>query len=212
MSRLSPLDEASLSDAQRALFDAINSGPRAQRRATPDPSAPQGATSTPSAGQGATSIKLGLSGPFSVWLRAPTIGDAAQSFGAVVRFGTALPERIKEIAICTVGAHYQAKFEFAAHGPMAIAAGVSPEVVEAIRVGREPVFSEAADAASQRVARELLGEHRISAETYTEARRHFGESGLVELVTIVGYYCLVSLTLNAFEVPLTARMTDPFPD
>jgi len=146
-----------------------------------------------------------------VWLHAPTIGHAAQSFGAVVRFGTALPERIKEIAICTVGAHYQAKFEFAAHGPMAIAAGVSPDAVEALRIGRDPAFSDAADAASHRVARELLAEHRISAATYADARRHFGESGLVELVTIVGYYCLVSLTLNAFDVPLTGRMTDPFP-
>jgi 4-carboxymuconolactone decarboxylase len=191
MSRLSPLDETSLSAEQRALYESINSGPRAR--------------------QGARRDKIGLTGPFSVWLHSPTIGNAAQSFGAVVRFGTTLPERIKEIAICTVGAHYQAKFEFAAHGPMAIAAGVPALAVEAIRVGRDPAFSDAADAASHRVALELLTKHRIDAETYAEALRHFGESGLVELVTIVGYYCLVSLTLNAFDVPLTERMTDPFP-
>ena len=58
-----------------------------------------------------------------------------------MRFQTTLPERIKEIAICTVGAHYKAKFEFAAHGPMAITAGVPAAAVEAIRLGADPNFA-----------------------------------------------------------------------
>jgi len=95
---------------------------------------------------------------------------------------------------------------------MAITAGVPNEAVEAIRVGCEPGLTDPADAASYQVARELLTTHRLSAATYTEAAERFGESGLVELVSIIGYYCLICLTLNAFEVPLTAQMTDPFPD
>jgi 4-carboxymuconolactone decarboxylase len=188
MSRLSPLDESSMSDAQRALLEALNSGPRAR--------------------QG----KIAPVGPFGVWLRSPTIGHAAQSFGAAVRFETSLPERIKEIAICTVGAHYRAKFEFAAHGPMAIRAGVPAEAVEAIRVGEDPQLSDAADIASYRIARQLLTRHRLEEATYGDAVQRFGESGLVELVTVIGYYCLVCLTLNAFDVEVTERMTDPFPD
>ncbi len=188
MSRLSPLDEPMLSTQQRALYDALNNGPRARRD------------------------KIGFIGPFGVWLHSPTIGDAAQSFGAVARFKTALPERIKEIAICTVGAYYRAKFEFAAHGPMAIAAGVPAEAVEAIRVGADPGFTDAADTASYRVARALLLQHRLSDATYADAIEQFGESPLVELVSVIGYYCLVCLTLNAFDVPLTQQMKDPFPD
>jgi 4-carboxymuconolactone decarboxylase len=188
MSRLSPLDETSMSDAQRALHEALNSGPRAR--------------------QG----KIAPVGPFGVWLHAPTIGHAVQSFGAAVRFGTTLPERIKEIAICSVGAHYRAKFEFAAHGPMAIAAGVPAAAVEAIRVCEDPDLIDAADGASYRIARELLTRHRLDDATYADAVQRFGESGLVELVTVIGYYCLVCLTLNAFEVDVTPRMTDPFPD
>jgi 4-carboxymuconolactone decarboxylase len=185
MSRLSTLDEKNLAPDARAFLEALNSGPRG---------------------------KIGLIGPFAVWAHSPKIGNAAQAFGGVVRFQTALPERVKEIAICTVGAHYKAKFEFAAHGPMAIAAGVPADAVDAIRRGIEPNFADAADRASYAVARELVFEHRLSDATYSAAKNHFGEAALVDLVTIIGYYCMISLTLNAFDVPLTTRMTDPFPE
>ena len=184
MSRLSTLDEKNLEPDARAFLDALNSGPRG---------------------------KIGLIGPFGVWAHAPALGQAAQAFGGAVRFKTQLPERIKEIAICTVGSHYKAKFEFAAHGPMAIAAGVPAAAVEAIRLGVDPKLTDPADLASYRVARELLQEHRLSDATFADAKARFGEAALIELVTIIGYYCLISLTLNAFDVELTSRMTDPFP-
>ena len=182
MSRLSTLDENNLTPDARAFLDALNSGPRGK-----DPS---------------------MIGPFGVWAHAPKIGPLHQAFGGAVRFQTTLPEQIKEIAICTVGAHYKAKFEFAAHGPMAIAAGVQAAAVEAIRLGEDPNFADPADRASHRVARELLLEHRLSDTTFTGAKSRFGEAPLIELVTIIGYYCM---TLNAFDVSLTSRMTDPFP-
>jgi 4-carboxymuconolactone decarboxylase len=185
MSRLAPLTESDLNDEQRAVLDAIQSGPRG---------------------------RLGLVGPFGVFVRAPKIGMATQALGAAVRYETSLPERIKEIAICTVGAHFQAKFEFAAHGPMAIRAGVSETAVEAIRQGETPSFDEPADVVSYRVASQLLGKHRIDDATYAEATDAFGETGLIELVSVIGYYCQISLTLNAFEIPLTASMSDPFPE
>ncbi|MBX3706378.1 MAG: carboxymuconolactone decarboxylase family protein [Pseudomonadales bacterium] len=189
MNRLTPLDPAALDAAQQALLAAVESGPRAARHG-----------------------RIGLQGPFGVWLRAPTVGHAAQAFGAVLRFETRLPESVKEVAICTVGAYYQAKFEFAAHARLALAAGVDPAVVEALRTRATPPF----DAADQRLAWEvasaLLARHRLDDALYRRAQGAFGESLLVELVTLIGYYCLISLTLNAFEVPLPDSMVDPFPD
>jgi 4-carboxymuconolactone decarboxylase len=88
---------------------------------------------------------------------------------------------------------------------------VPAAAVEAIRLGADPNFTDPADRASHRVARELLLEHRLSDATFTDAKSRFGEAALIELVTIVGYYCMISLTLNAFDVSLTSRMTDPFP-
>ena len=185
MSRLSPLDPANMTPEQTAVLEAIQSGPR---------------------GAG-----VGLVGPFGVWVRSPAIGQAAQAFGAAVRFATSLDERIKEVAICTVGAHYRARFEFAAHSALALRAGVDEAVVEAIRVGATPQFPNLGQALAHEVASALLQAHRLDDALYARAVAELGESGLIELVTIVGYYCQISLTLNAFEVPLTDGMTDPFP-
>ncbi|HBU39912.1 MAG TPA: 4-carboxymuconolactone decarboxylase, partial [Acidimicrobiaceae bacterium] len=58
----------------------------------------------------------------------------------------------------------------------------------------------------------LLADHRVSSELHDEMVGSFSNSGAVELVTTVGYYCLICLTLNAFEVPLPKEMSDPWPD
>jgi 4-carboxymuconolactone decarboxylase len=189
MSRLEPLDIDSLDPEQRALLDAVQSGPRAARHG-----------------------QLGLTGPFGVWLRSPTVGNAAQAFGAAVRFQTRLPEPVKEVAVCTVGAHYRAKFEFAAHARLALEAGVSEAAVESIRIGEPPALPDPQQAMAYEVATALLREHRLGDDLYRRARERFSESELVELVTLIGYYCQISLTLNAFEVSVPDTMSDPFPD
>lgn len=189
MSRLEPLDIDALSAEQQALLDAIQSGPRSSRHG-----------------------RLGLTGPFGVWMRSPTVGNAAQAFGAAVRFHTQLPETVKEVVICTVGAHYRAKFEFAVHARLAVEAGVSEQALEAIRAGQAPVLIDPGEALAHEFAAALLRDHKLSDALYARARQRFSESELVELVTIVGYYCQISLTLNAFEVALPDGVPDPFPD
>lgn len=189
MSRLVPLDPDRLTPEQQILRDTVESGPRKARHGS-----------------------IGLAGPFGIWMRAPELGLAAQAFGSAVRFRTSLPENVKEIAICTVGAHYRAKFEFAAHAPLARAAGVAPETLEAIRRGERPAFADAAEAMAHELAGTLLARHRLDDALFERARAIFSETELVELVTVIGYYCQISLTLNAFEAPLLDGMTDPFPD
>ncbi|MEI7925916.1 MAG: carboxymuconolactone decarboxylase family protein, partial [Chloroflexota bacterium] len=56
---------------------------------------------------------------------------------------------------------------------------------------------------------EYLQTHRVSDATYDRAKAALGENGVVDLVGIVGYYCLVSMTLNVFEVALPAGEADP---
>ena len=90
MTRLPTPDETALSPEQREVLEAMRGGPR---------------------GSG-----LSLAGPFGVWVRSASVGNAVQNFGGVVRFATNdIPEDAKEVAICTVGVHFRAKFEFAAH-------------------------------------------------------------------------------------------------
>jgi 4-carboxymuconolactone decarboxylase len=186
MSRLSPLTEADLSAEQQAVLDAIRTGPRGSR---------------------------GLGGPFGVYARAPSIGHEAQALGAAVRFrASELAENVKEVAICTVGAFFHSKFEFAAHAALAQKAGVDGAVVEALRTGTTPEFTDTKESTAHRIAATLLREHRIPDALYAEGRERFGETGMIELVTTVGYYSLVSFTLNTFQVPLADDMRDPFPD
>jgi 4-carboxymuconolactone decarboxylase len=144
----------------------------------------------------------GLIGPFNAWVHAPGAGARISSLGAELRFGTSLERRLLELAIITVGAHWKAEFEWWAHVRMAREHGVSDEVIDAIGQGRVPTFAAGDERVVHAVARQLVESGRIDGSTYAEAHRLIGDRGLVELVSLCGYYTLVSFTLNAFLVPL----------
>jgi 4-carboxymuconolactone decarboxylase len=181
MPRIPDLVLEKLDPEQRRVYDAIVSGPRGR-----------------------------VVGPLRVWFESPQLGEHAQALGAFCRFGTSLPRRLSELAIITTGAFWRASFEWHAHAPMAIEAGIDPAAVEAIRSGNMPRFSRADEAAIHAFARELIETRRVSEQTFRRAVDELGLKGVVELVGILGYYSLVSLTLNAFEVPIPAGARDPF--
>ena len=183
MPRIPDLVLEKLSAEQRRAYDAIVSGPRGR-----------------------------VVGPLRVWLESPQLADHAQALGAFCRFSTSLPPRLSELAIITAGAFWRASFEWHAHAPMAIKAGIEPAAVEAIRTGKAPQFSRADEAGVHAFARELLETRRVSEPTYRRAVGELGLQAVVELVGILGYYSLVSLTLNAFEVPVPAGAPQPFAD
>ena len=117
-----------------------------------------------------------------------------------------------EVAILVEAREWRAEFEWWAHVRLARRAGVGAEVIAAIQDEREPVFSDAGEEIAWRFSRELLTRRRVSAATYRAARERFGENGVMELVTLLGYYTLVSMTLNAFEVPLPEGQAPAFVD
>ncbi len=143
-----------------------------------------------------------LVGPFNAWLHVPKIGRRLSSLGAQLRFETSIERRLSEVAICTVGAHWHSEFEFFAHAPMAFEHGVDEAVIAALRENRTPTFERDDERIVYEVATQLLNDRRVTDETYTAAEALLGEDGMVELVALVGYYCLISMMLNLFEVPL----------
>lgn len=196
MTRLALLSPEKLNDAQRKIFDAITKGPRMKTT---------GAT---------IGVKLdapaGLPGPFNAWMYSPVIGNLAQELGAALRFSNSLPNNLLEIAVLMVGKHWSAQFEFWAHARLARQAGVCEAAIEAIRTGAEPQFDKPGEMQIYLFAREFIETKRISDETYAATRELVGEQGLVDLVTLMGYYTLVSMTLNCFQVPLPAGQNMPF--
>jgi 4-carboxymuconolactone decarboxylase len=144
----------------------------------------------------------GLMGPFNPWVTAPGIGAKLADLGASLRFQSSIERRLLEVAIITVGAHWRAEFEWWAHSRMARHHGVAPAVIEAIAGGDFPEFERDDERVVYTVARELVESGRIDQSTFDAARQLLGDRGIVELVTLCGYYTLVSFTLNGFDVAL----------
>jgi len=143
-----------------------------------------------------------LVGPFNAFVHAPDVGRRLASLGTVLRFGTSIERRLTEVAIITVGARWKAEFEWWAHARMARENGVPGAVVDAIGCADEPPFAADDERIVYAVARELADAGQLSQATYDDARDLLGDAGMVELVSLCGYYTLISYLLNAFAVPL----------
>ena len=180
--RLPVLDEAQMSEAQRSLMEAIRSGPRGQ-------------SITPR-------------GPFAVWLHAPEFGHLAQALGGHCRYKTALPPRLSEFAILCTARLWRAQYEWFAHAPMAEKAGVKPKTIADLRAGREPKSAPKDERAIYALVRELYKTGRVSDGIYKRVHAFLGDAGTVELVGILGYYALISMTLNVFRMmpPADAKL------
>ena len=110
------------------------------------------------------------------------------------------------------GRHWTAEYEYFAHARLARKAGLEDAIIGAIAARKRPAFAQAHDEIVYDVCHELFETHRLSDGTYRRAVEAFGLPSVVELVATIGYYSLVSLTLNAFEVPLPPGERSPFPD
>ncbi len=189
MTRLTPLHKDQLDDQGAALWDAII-GPR---------------------GDSLVNEAGGLHGPFNAWLHAPVIGKALSRLGSSLRFEMSLDRRLIELAIITVGARWKSEFEWYAHSAMALDAGVAQATVDAIGAGEAPDLQLADERVVHEVAQQLVQSSRIDDATYAAAKELLGEQQMVELVSLCGYYTLISFTLNAFEVPLPTGVAEQWP-
>ncbi len=153
----------------------------------------------------------GLAGPFNAFVQAPDVGRHLTALGRVLRFETSIERRLSEVAIITVGAAWKAEFEWWAHSQMARKHGVPDEVVDAIGRGEDPPFTAADERTVYAVARQLTGSGRVDQETYDAAQRLLGDAGVVEIVSLCGYYTLISFLLNAFTVPLPPGAAPAWP-
>lgn len=141
-----------------------------------------------------------VSGPFLAWLLSPGLADPAQRLGAFCRYGTSLSLQESELLILMVAAQYRCTGEQLIHEPIARSAGLSEELLATVRAGGKPALESPRMALLADIAVELLGTRHLTADLYARATSMLGETTLVEVVGLIGYYALVAYTLNAFDM------------
>ena len=180
--RLREFEESELTDAQRAVYRKIASGPRGSVR-----------------------------GPFNVMLRSPEMADRVQHLGEYLRFDTVLCERINEFAIIITARYWSSEIEWVGHSKRAIAAGLSAEVAAQLAQGKRPVGMQDDEAATYQFCTELHENKEVSDAAYNEALKHFGEQGVMDMIGVSGYYTLVAMVLKVSQKPLPAGTPNALP-
>jgi 4-carboxymuconolactone decarboxylase len=175
MTRFKQPEYEKLTDEQRRVYDEIASGPRG-----------------------------GVRGPLAVWLTRPELADKAQKLGKHVRYKTTLSPRLSELAILLTARIWASEFEWWAHQKNAEKAGVDQAIIEAIRIGKRPAYKALDEQAVHDFTVSLHINRNVSDDVYRRTIEVLGEEGVVDLVGILGYYTLISMTINVFhvEVPL----------
>ncbi len=143
-----------------------------------------------------------VNGPWGLLLRNPELCERGAAFGTMLRDATSVPKRLSELAIAMVARHWTAQFEWYAHAPQAIKAGVSKEVIEAIRDRRHPAFEKKDEEAVYEYFTELLDARKVSDKTYKALLAQVSQEAAIELTTIAGFYATVAMLIVAFEADL----------
>ena len=146
--------------------------------------------------------RQGARGPFNVLLRSPEVGDLAQQFGGAMRFHTALPKDVSETIIIMTGRFWMAQYEWTAHKAAALRNGVKPAIVDAIATGKRPAGMSPEMEVAYNFIDELLTTHQVTDATFKAAKDTYGEKGVVDMLGLSGWYCLVSMLLDVDRYPL----------
>ncbi len=194
MSRLPTLPVDKMNEQQRQLFESLTAGKRGIGRSLDDFLDSDG----------------GMRGPFNALLHHPTLGNVVQRLGEILRYEGTLTDMQREVAILTVGRHWQAQYEWWAHAKIAADVGVSPEVIDAIKKQISLPSDQTDIIAIYKFVRELTEAKSITQESFDATHVALGDTGVVELVILVGYYGIISAVLNTFEVPLPHGIAPPF--
>lgn len=170
--RMPLMAPTAMSPAQRTAADALIAGPR-----------------------------KAVFGPFVPLLRSPELMSRIGKVGEYLRFESLLEARIRELVICRVARQVSNQFEWLMHAPLALQAGVLQSTLDAIAAGRQPRGMAADEAVALDFTSELLQQHGSSDATYAEAVTSFGEQGVVELTSLVGYFVMVCWVMNVARTP-----------
>jgi 4-carboxymuconolactone decarboxylase len=141
-----------------------------------------------------------LVGPLRAVIHSPDLANRWSSIGEYLRYMTCLPAKLNELAILVTGRRWNSQIEFLVHAAAARAAGLGAPAIEAIRLGQPPAFDEQAEVDVYEFARQMQQTGTVVDAVYRNVLARWGVRGVVELTAVIGYYTMVSMTLNAHEI------------
>ena len=183
--RLKFLPPSALSPDQRPLYDDMRKGIETNFK---------GFTAIGDGGE--------LIGPWNPWLHFPKFGKPVWELVKALSTSPSLPRPVREVAILVTGAKFKSAYEIYAHVLVAELRGIADEKIATIIAGQRPGDLTREEAVAYDMASALVSGGVLPQLTYQQAVTLFGEGGAAELISLVGLYCMVSVTLNGYDVPL----------
>jgi 4-carboxymuconolactone decarboxylase len=154
--------------------------------------------------------RVGLGGPYNPMLRSPVFAKKMFDLLYYLRWQTSVPLKLNEFAILIVGRRWRSQVEWFAHAPLAVKAGLSPEIVADLKKNQRPENMPPEEAIVYDFITELTTRHAVSDETFARARQLLGEQQVVDLTAVAGTYITIAMMLAMAEQSIPAGEELPF--
>ena len=136
-------------------------------------------------------------GPFLALLRSPEVMTPAEILGEYLQFKTVLPPKLREFVILITARQWTQDTEWNSHVNIAVKDGLSLEIAKALAAGERPTGMSDDEAAVYDFCDELHRNHSVSDAAYAKAVAKFGEQGVVDIVSVNGYYTWFAMIMNS---------------
>jgi 4-carboxymuconolactone decarboxylase len=153
---------------------------------------------------------VGLGGPYNPLLRSPVLGQRMFDLWHYLRWETSVPLKLNEFAILIVARQWRSQVEWFAHAPLAIKAGLAPEIVAELKANKRPTSMPPEEAAVYDFVTELTMEHAVTDESFARAKKLLGEQQVVDLTTVTGCYVATAMLLAMAEQSVPPGKEEPF--
>src|SRR5579859_7308676 len=139
--------------------------------------------------------RIGIAGPYHIWLRSPRAAKPIIDLMDYVRFQSSVPARLREFSIMIQGRLWRSQVEWATHYQPAINAGVAPETLASLKANQRPTTMKPDEAAVYDFCMELFTKHAVSDETYGRLHQVLNDQQIVDLTVLQGLYVTAASTM-----------------
>jgi 4-carboxymuconolactone decarboxylase len=196
-----------------AVLALVTMGPRAMSKAPRFPQLTMDQLTDAQKPLGEEIMKVssvGLGGPYNAMLRSPVLGQRMFDLLHYLRWETSVPLKLNEFAILIIGRQWRSQVEWYAHAPLAIKAGLSPDIVAELKANKRPANMAPEEAVVYDFVTELTTAHTVSDETFDRAKKLLGEQQVVDLTAVAGTYIAVAMQLAMAEQSVPPGKEEPF--